>query len=341
MIKFIYFLIIITLFVLYNIYLDIVYYCIDEDTEKLIAKSVKEILENLPKKVETGNIILQDTKVNIPSNITINIDISGVLVGGFSVGSKLSVKAPPMVKLGIEIAGALSLGIIHTTLSVQSKLENSSASSNKNSSSANPSTSKNMSSTNTNSSVDSNLNSTNTNSSVNSNLNSSITESKFSAKYPLEETDNVFTIFDLIDILINNNLLFYCILYLLFTLLIMFIYFLISVNLINLDILNNYIPFNYKKFISNSNNIIFNFNWFMLVLCNVYLIYFYKIVMDNLYIYSNIYFKSNNGKNLLENSILKITTSSKFNVFNADNIMDYFLSNCNLFYVTLFLYIVL
>lgn len=152
--------------------------------------------------------------------------------------------------------------------------------------------------------------------------------------------------------------------YLFFLLFLFFLYFLINSSTIKFNFLINSSTnkfLKYLKYFKDYNVFCFIFTWFVLVLCNIYLMYYYSILVDK---YLLIYIKFarrlaeeghtaaarlaaagdlnfENSKTLLENSLLKFTPNTEFHVFYWNNVSVFFTCNYYLFLVTLFLFFLL
>ncbi len=287
-------------------------YCIDEEAERKILETVKDINPSVTG--NTVNLQTQSINVNVPTGVLNNIGLGGTVLGGMKIGTSIAKGGSPWAKAGFALAGGIAGGAMHTIYSSMNKL-----------------------------SYNDNKNTVNQSSNKGDSYN-------YPAASVLEDGDstNLFTVEDVINILNSNIILRIVIVYLLYT----FILFFISVLVANSKVSFNWIkilPFGkliYPKFtklfnyLGKSSIIFFFANWIVLVLSNIFIVYFLSCFIKRLDVISDIYLKSCKSDNILNtNNLDKNISLSKF--FSEENLLEYLNSDLMLHKVIVFLLVIL
>lgn len=204
-------------------------------------------------------------EVNIPSGILNNVGyfggLSTTIVGALGVGSTLIKSGPPLVKVGITIG----TGIIGTALYTLSVASNK-----------------------------------NTASGSNTNNKDNLPKDSYPGKSMIENGDyDLFTAQDALDFLNAYQLIHWILLYLLFSLIILFIGIKVSENKENISWIKSLLNNNsiYKLieilfiYCGKNSLVFFIFNWIILVISMIFLIYYFNWFIlsfeDICYIYVN------------------------------------------------------
>lgn len=265
-------------------------YCLYEDTAKELGKQVGKNMN------PTVNINTKDLNINVPSNLLNNLGLGSTILGGMKFGAGAMKGGSPLAKAGFILGVAIAAGGVHIAFTAANKalgIPNSPY--NNDQSKGGP----------------------------------------YSAQSALD--DNTFSIEALSDLFDGIIALRLFLIILVYTLLLFFITF-VFMTKANLDIINKLsINNNIKtilikifKFLAKSNVAYFTVNWIVLLVSQIFTVYFLNLFIKNLGCICGEYAKLNNFDNIS-------SMNSETSLFTDTNIIDYLASDLILQKINIFL----
>lgn len=266
-------------------------YCLDEDTAKELGKQVGKNMN------PTVNINTKDLNINVPSYLLNNLGLGSTILGGMKFGAGAMKGGSPLAKAGFILGVAIAAGGVHIAFTAANKvLGIPNFPYNNDQSKGGP----------------------------------------YSAQSALD--DNTFSIEALSDLFDGIIALRLSLIILVYTLLLFFITF-VFMTKANLDIINKLsINNNIKtilikifKFLAKSNVAYFTVNWIVLLVSQIFTVYFLNLFIKNFGYVCGEYAKLNNFDNIS-------SMNSETSLFTDTNIIDYLASDLilqkiNIFYL--------